>query len=126
MQEGEREEITDIISDAAYRPIKDGGIKPGQLLKLQYANIKVTKVDRKNKRVWGVHVKLTESKNVLSHTGHDVKVNDPNNPMPFCNDCQVSVNEPATEDGDKKFLDRRDEQERNQLSDGTIIEDLED
>lgn len=122
MQEGEKEEITDLIADVAYRPIKDGGIKPGQLLKFQYANIKVTKVDRKNKRVWGVHVKLNESKNVLSHTGHDVLVQPGGSPIPFCRDCQVPINEPATEDGDKKFLDRRDEKERNQLSDGTVIE----
>lgn len=121
MEEGQKEEITDIISDAAYRPIKDGGIKPGQLLKLQFANIKITKVDRKNKRVWGVHVKLNESKNVLSHTGHDVKVNDATNPIPFCNDCQVPVIEPATEDGDKKFLDRRDDNEQHTLADGTRV-----
>ena len=121
MEEGEKEEITDLISDAAYRPIKDGGIKPGQLLKFQYANIKVTKVDRKNKRVWGVHVKLNQSKNVLSHMGHDVKVNDPENPIPFCNDCEVPVTEHSTEDGDKKFLDRRDDNERNTLADGTRV-----
>lgn len=122
MEEGEREEITDLIADAAYRPIKDGGIKPGQLLKFQYANIKVTKVDRKNKRVWGVHVQLSQHKNVSSHTGHDVDVTQ--NP-PFCRDCEVPVTEHSTEDGDKKFLDRRDDEERNMLSDGTRIDDEE-
>lgn len=125
MEEGEREEITDLISDSAYRPIKDGGIKPGQLLKFQLANIKVTKVDRKNKRVWGVHVRLNESKNVLSHTGHDVLVQPGGSPIPFCRDCQLPVTEHSTEDGDKKFLDRRDAQERNTLSDGTIVDDPE-
>jgi hypothetical protein len=36
----------------------------------------------------------------------------------FCTDCNVSVNEPATEDGEKKYLDRKD----RHLSDGTPID----
>jgi hypothetical protein len=116
---GDREEITDIISDAAYRPIKDGGIKKGQMLKMQKATLVVTHVDRKNKRTWAKHVEAINHQVVVSHVGHDVDTRaDP----PFCRDCQGPLTEPSTEDGDKKALDRRDDEERNQLSDGTRIE----
>lgn len=121
MKPGTKEEITDMITDAAYRPIKDGGIKPGQLLKFQTASLVVTKVDRKNKRVWAKHVESINNQVVVSHVGHDVDIHNPD--MPFCRDCQVLVNQPATEDGDKKALDRRDDEERNQLSDGTRIDE---
>lgn len=117
---GRKEEITDMISDAAFRPVKDGGIDVGMLLKFEKANIKVTKVDRKNNRIWGEHVEPQNYQTIISHTGHNVTMR--TDTFPFCEDCQVSVKEPATEDGDKKALDRRDDEERNTLSDGTRID----
>lgn len=99
-----KEEITDMISDEAYA---DPDFKKGILLKFEKATIKVTKVDRKNKRTWGEHIKLAGGEIVSTHDGHDVTgggVGD----FPFCKDCQVYINEPSTEDGDKKALDRKD------------------
>lgn len=118
---GKKEEITDIISDAAFRPVADGGIDKNMLLKFERATIKITKVDRKNKRVWGEHVMPQNIQTIISHTGHDVTLR--TDTFPFCNDCGVSVKEPATEDGDKKALDRRDDEERNTLGDGTRIDE---
>lgn len=99
-----KEEITDMISDEAYA---DPEFKKGILLKFERANIKITKVDRKNKRTWGEHVQLANGVVVNTHDGHDVTGGGPGD-FPYCNDCQVHINEPSTEDGDKKALDRQD------------------
>lgn len=115
------EEISDILTDKAFLPVKDGGMKKGHLLKFTQASLVITKIDRKNKRAWAKHVETHNHKNVFSHTGHDVTGGGPGD-LPFCNDCQVNINQPSTEDGDKKALDRRDRREREYLSDGTKIE----
>lgn len=51
---GFKEEITDMIEDRAY---EDKAFKPGFVLKFSQATLKITKVDRKNKRCWAEHIK---------------------------------------------------------------------
>lgn len=119
---GQREEITDIINDikARYTPenFESLRIKKGRVLRFDYEGTPITiRVTRKaGDRYWGVHVELHDQRIVRSHTKHDV---DLSSKPPFCNDCQVIVTEPATEDGEKKFQDRED----RHLSDGTFIGD---
>jgi hypothetical protein len=115
MKPGQREEITDLISQQGM--IK---LRRGQVLKFNYEGsitaIKITRIDRKNWRIWGEHIALVDQKIVVSHTGHDVTYEE--GKTPFCNDCQVPVSEPSTEDGEVKAKERED----NRLSDGTRID----
>lgn len=114
MMVNKREEITDLISDEAY---DDPKFKRGLVLKFESATLKLTKVDRKNKRVWAEHITLFDGRPVMTHYGHDVVSTGPGD-LPFCNDCQVNINEASTEDGEVKARDRAD----RMLADGTIIE----
>jgi len=116
-----REEITDLFGDV-YQEVDPETHKfvfrVGRVLKFNYegsiTTIKVTKIDRKAKRMWGVHIELVDQRIVRMHYGHEV---DSDQVPPMCLDCQVPVTEPATEDGEKKYLDRRD----NHFEDGTPI-----
>lgn len=128
---GKREEITDLFagSDAFYTDKeKDGKYRmyKGKLLKFSYEGsivpIVITRIDRKNKRVWGEHVELGEQQTVMSHFRHNVdstvETMAEHNGVAFCTDCGVPVNQPSTEDGEVKAADRRD----RTLADGTPIE----
>ncbi len=105
-----KEEITDLISEKGM-----ANLKVGKILIFDRATIKVTRIDRKNKRIWGEHISLVDQTIVRTHYGHKV---DATQKPPFCTDCELTVDQASTEDGDKKALDRID----NTLSDGTIIE----
>lgn len=108
------EEITDMMTPVAFRDFKVGKV-------LGFADgtrIRITRIDRKNQRMWGKKVELVNQTITRTHYGHDVSSGGEGD-LPFCNDCQVNINEPSTEDGDKKALDRAD----RTLSDGTIIDD---
>lgn len=118
-----REEITDLFGDVYQEKDTDTGkfvFRKGRVLRFDYegslTTIKVTKIDRRAKRMWGEHIELVDQKIVRSHYGHDV---DQKTAPPLCLDCNVPVTQPSTEDGDKKALDR---QERT-FSDGTEIPD---
>lgn len=116
---GFKEEITDMMTDKAFKTFK-----VGQVLKFAQATIKITKIDRKNKRMWGKHIEMVGNDTVYGHYGHNVDTTGDaleEYGKPYCTDCEVVITEPATEDGEKKFLDRRD----NTLADGTEIEDEE-
>lgn len=111
-----KEEITDLLSDAAINTFK-----VGQVLKFSNATIRITKIDRKNMRVWGQHVSLYDQKIVNTHIGHHIDKSIKTvglHGTPFCLDCQVPLSEPSTEDGEVKAKDRAD----RELSDGTKIE----
>jgi hypothetical protein len=108
-----KEEITDIISDEAYA---DPDFKKGLVLKFQKATIKITKVDRKNKRTWGEHIVLVKGNVIETHQDHNVDSSKEAYDlygMPYCTDCEVPVNEVSTEDGDVKALDRKDIENEN-------------
>lgn len=108
MNPNKKEEITDLIAPEAY---DDPLFKKGLVLKFTKTTIKVTKVDRKNKRAWGEHITLVNQKIVGTHQDHEVnstKEMYDEYGLPFCEDCLVPVDQPSTEDGDKKALDRKD------------------
>lgn len=109
--QNKREDISDMIKSEAY---DDPEFKKGLVLKFERTTIKITRIDRKNKRAWGEHIQLHDQRITLSHYGHEVDLTEN---TPFCIDCEVPVSESSTEDGDKKFLDRKD----NTLEDGTFI-----
>lgn len=126
---GEREEITDLLSDRVFTAKEPDGqfmFRKKKLLKFSYEGsitaIVITKIDRKNKRIWGEHVELAEQDAVISHYRHNVDVTEETmaqyNGQPYCTDCGVPVGEFANEDGNKKALDRAD----RTLSDGTEVE----
>lgn len=113
-----KEEISDFIKDEAY---EDPAFKKGLVLKLQYATIKITKVDRKNKRCWGEHIVLIDQKTGFSHYGHLLDSTDDTIKkygVPYCTECEVPISQASTEDGEVKAAER---QERT-LEDGTVIE----
>lgn len=117
-----KEEITDLFNPSVYDDRNEWGkyvFYKGRVLVFNFegstTNIKITRIDRKNKRMWGEHIELHDQNIVRSHYRHNVDATvDP----PFCTDCEVPVSEPATEDGEKKYLDRKDQR----LADGTPIE----
>lgn len=104
-----KEEITDILTAEG---IRSGLYEKGQLLKFETATLKITKIDKKNGRAWGEHIKTVNGQIVNSHDGHDVGGGGPGD-LPYCNDCKVNIDEPSTEDGEKKALDRKDADENN-------------
>jgi hypothetical protein len=124
----EPEEITDMMADKAYVAKDEDGefvFHEGKVLKFNFegsiTTLKITKIDRKNKRMWAEHVELVNQVVVRSHYGHNVDSTEEamkEYGVPFCTDCQVPVNEESTEDGEVKALERAE----NTLSDGTIIE----
>jgi len=107
-----KEEITDLFDPEAFDDPEYFVV--GRAFKFATATIKITKIDRKNKRVWGEHITLVSGRTVNSHDGHDVGGGGPGD-LPFCNDCKVSIDEPSTEDGDKKALDRKDAEDESNL-----------
>ena len=113
-----KEEITDLIADHAY---DDPEFKPGLVLRFSQATIKVTKVDRKNKRCWGQHVELVKQEVGLGHYKHNIDTTEETVKefgVPYCTDCEVPINEQATLAGKQAAVGR---QERT-LEDGTVID----
>lgn len=115
-----KEEITDLIDPSAYdnESLRDT-FKVGAVMAFTQATIKITKIDRKNKRTWGEHIVLVNQRIVGTHHEHDVdtsKVAYDFHGAPWCRDCKVPVTEPSTEDGDKKALDRKDRDEKDLIS----------
>lgn len=117
---GEKEEITDIINALKDRYTTEHfaamQIKKGKVLRFDYEGSPVTlKITRVAKgRYWAEHVELIDQRIVRTHNRHniDAAVN-----PPFCIDCEVPVDEPSNEDGEKKYQDRVD----THLTDGTPI-----
>ncbi len=121
---GFKEEITDIMSDKVYTQKVNGSFVfyKGKVLKFAQATIKITRIDRVNKRVWGEHIEMVANDTVYGHYGHNVDTTGEaleEYGKPYCTDCEVVITEPATKEGEAKFLHRRD----NTLADGTEIED---
>lgn len=91
--ENKREEITDIITPEAF---DDPEFKKGIVLKMEQATIRITRVDRKNKRVWGEHIVMVEASNVDSHYGHNVDASEEAifiQGSPYCTDCNMPVSQ---------------------------------
>lgn len=109
------EDISDLMSIRDRRRL---GVKVGKVLKFKDGDkvtvIRVTRIE--GAKMYGVHTELVNQTVTRTHYGHDV-INKVEGAIPFCRDCKVPINEPSTEDGDKKALDRAD----RTLSDGTEI-----
>lgn len=99
-----KEEITDVIKPEAF---DDENFKVGTVLKFAKATLRITKVDRKNKRVWAEHISTYDFNTGLSHYGHDVDTSDPS--RVYCRDCQVEISDKATEEGEIKATHRQEE-----------------
>lgn len=110
-----KEEITDMITDAAY---DDPEFKKGLVLKFDYegskTSLKLTRVDRKNKRTWAEHINLIKMDQGMSHYGHEIDATQ--NP-PYCTDCDEPVDQFANQDGNNKAWDR-DEKKMEKLTGG--------
>lgn len=97
-----REEITDIITPEAF---DDPEFKKGIVLKMEKATIRLTRVDRKNKRVWGEHIVMVDSKPVDTHLGHNVDTSEEVifiHGVPYCTDCSMPVSEEAKKEQDNE------------------------
>lgn len=96
-----KEEITDIISEEAY---SDPAFKRGIILRFTDASLKVTRVDRKNKRTWAEHWELYEAEAAVSHYGHNIERRDDG--KTWCNDCDCELSQMATDKGNRKAAER--------------------
>lgn len=101
---GKKEEITDVISDEAYG---DPKFKKGLVLKFAKATLRLTRVDRKNKRVWAEHISLYDFNKGMTHYGHDVDGSDPQHV--YCRDCKLEISDEATKEGEIKAAHRQEE-----------------
>lgn len=106
-----REEISDVIPDKLW---EHPDFKAGYVLRFDEATLKITKINRRAKRVWAEHVQLVERIVANTHDNHHI---DLTGSPPYCLDCKVYVDEPATAEGKAK-LEKRQE---GMLSDGTKI-----
>ena len=107
-----REEITDVISPEAF---DDKNFKKGLVLKFAKATLKITKIDRKNKRVWAQHVSMYDIDTAMGHYGHDVQQR-PDGTV-FCNDCGTEIDQNATEEGEVKAVVRQREEDDHDNAD---------
>jgi hypothetical protein len=86
----------------------------GKVLKFDYEgtpiHIRITKIDRKNKKMYGEHISLYDFNTGMSHYGHDVDASDKEHI--FCRDCQVEIDQPATEEGEVKAIQRQHEADK--------------
>ena len=105
-----KEEITDMITAEAYN---DPQFKKGLVMKFAKATLKITRVDRKNKRVWAEHINVYDFNTGMSHYGHDVDVSDPS--KVFCRDCNLEISDKATEEGEIKAAHRQEEVDEQEM-----------
>lgn len=106
------EEISDIIPDKLW---ENPDFKADFVLRFaDDTTLKVTKINRKSKRVWARHVELVEQIVANTHFGHAVDVTEE---PPYCSDCEVYITDGATPEGKTKA----EERDANTLSDGTKI-----
>lgn len=106
-----REEISDMISDDLWKLPE---FKKDFILRFDKATLKITKINRKAKRVWAEHTELVEQIVANTHYGHNL---DATEDVPYCTDCEVYIDEAATLEGKSKVEDRND----STLEDGTPI-----
>lgn len=116
---GRKENLSDMMIDAFYTDRGENGDykhKVGTVLKFEYEGsptyIKITKIDRKNKKLWGEHIKLYDFNTGMSHYGHDVDSSDTEHI--FCRDCQVEIDQASTEDGEVKALTRQQQEDEEE------------
>lgn len=110
---GKREEISDVISEGGLKRLRKDDVLHFGNDEVGHTYLKITKIDRKNKRVWAEHVlPMVDFNTGMSHYGHDIDTEAEG--QPFCRDCNVDITEPSTEDGDVKARNRADAKEQLQ------------
>lgn len=125
---GTKEEITDLFTPEVYtakeKDVDRFVFHKGKLLKFNFEGsitcIRVTRIDRKNQRMWGVHIQPMLYHTAMGHYRHNIDVTEEaiqEHGGAWCSDCEVLVSEPSTEDGEVKAAER---QERS-LADGTEV-----
>lgn len=114
---GKKEDLTDMMIDAAYTD-KDADGKylfyKGRVLTFSYEgspiHIKITRIDRKNKKMYGEHIALYDFNTGMSHYGHDVDTTDTEHI--YCNDCKIEIDQLATEEGEVAAIMRQKENDK--------------
>lgn len=96
-----REEITDVIDKQAY---DDPEFKRGLVLRFANATLKITRVDRKNKRTWAEHWELYLAEAAVSHYGHMLERREDG--KSWCKDCDLEISQMATKEGERKAAER--------------------
>lgn len=114
---GKKEDLTDMMIDAAYTDRGEDGkylFYKGRVLTFSYEgspiHIKITRIDRKNKKMYGERIALYDFNTGMSHYGHDVDTTDSDHI--YCNDCKVEIDQPATEEGEVASIMRQKEQDK--------------
>lgn len=114
---GRKEDLTDMMIDRAYTDRDENGkfvFHKGKVLTFNYEgspiHIRITKIDRKNKKMFGEHISLYDFNTGMSHYGHDVDASDKEHI--FCRDCNVEIDQPATEEGEVKAIMRQREEDK--------------
>ena len=118
-----KENLSDMFIDWFYTDKDEKGEfinKTGTVLKFMYegspTHVKITRIDRKNKKVWGEHIKLYDFNTGMSHYGHAIVSSDPEHI--YCQDCEVEISQPNTEEGEVKAIERqskKDEEEAEKV-----------
>jgi hypothetical protein len=114
---GRKEDLSDMMIDRAYTDKDERGrfvFHKGKVLKFDYEgtpiHIRITKIDRKNKKMYGEHISLYDFNTGMSHYGHDIDASDKE--RIFCRDCNVEISQPATEEGEVKAIMRQREEDK--------------
>lgn len=111
------EEITDMFTEEAYSAKQDGKFlyKKGKLLRFEFegsiTELVITRIDRKNKRMWARHTRTgTSFDDIESHVDHLIDSSREaieEFGTAFCQDCEVPIIEPSTQDGEVKAINRK-------------------
>lgn len=122
---GKKEDLTDMMIDRAYTDRDENGkyvFYKGRVLTFSYEgspiHIKITRIDRKNKKMYGEHIALYDFNTGMSHYGHEVDTTD--TAHIYCNDCKVEISQPATEEGEVSAIMRQKEQDKVEEKEQTV------
>lgn len=114
---GKKEDLTDMMIDRAYTDRDENGkyvFYKGRVLTFSYEgspiHIKITRIDRKNKKMYGERIALYDFNTGMSHYGHEVDTTD--TAHIYCNDCKVEIDQPATEEGEVASIMRQKETDK--------------
>lgn len=117
---GKKENLTDMMVDRAYTDKDEHGkfmFYKGRVLTFSYEgspiHIKITRIDRKNKKMWGERIALYDFNTGMSHYGHDVDSS--NSEHIYCNDCKTEIDQAATEEGEVAAIMRQKEEDAKQV-----------
>lgn len=104
-QYGKKEEITDVLTPEGIKRLRRDQVLHFGNSQVGHTYLKITKIDRKNGRVWAEHVPpFVDFNTGMSHYGHNIDTD--RHGLPFCRDCKVEIDTQSTEEGDMKAVER--------------------